>query len=216
MDETPSAPAEKSPQIKLTLPASEPIKNVFSRSASPSPTQKRKQLLPSTTNETRGSNLQTKCDTPLNVGSATGMYKQEKRKNKHNNDRTTDKFYRVLLAVSDNLPHSLLSVICPLCFIKCAFAPLIIAYCFTKYSWCSAHKNGCILMYISFVPHLKSSARCLCFAIMRIAEKIMTLLSLILLHSCALAYENNCAGKWECFLSAAAAMTNVLFFLVIR
>lgn len=72
MDETPLVPAEKSPQIKLTLPTTEPIKNLFSRSPSPSPTQKRKQLLPSTPNETKASNLQIKCDTQLNVSSATG------------------------------------------------------------------------------------------------------------------------------------------------
>lgn len=84
MDETPSLPAEKSPQIKLTLPTTEPIKNLFSRSPSPSPTQKRKQLLPpmtttttaaSPTNDPRKApNFLTKCDTPLNVGSATGTY----------------------------------------------------------------------------------------------------------------------------------------------
>lgn len=71
MDEASSVPAEKSPQIKLTLPTTEPIKNLFSRSPSPSPTQKRKQLLPQTTNE--APNFQTKCDTPsTNVSSATG------------------------------------------------------------------------------------------------------------------------------------------------
>lgn len=89
MDETPSSlpAAEKSPQIKLTMPtASEPIKNLVSRSLSPSPsssplpspspTHKRKQLLPSTTmtNDIKEINLQTKCDTSLNVGSATGKF----------------------------------------------------------------------------------------------------------------------------------------------
>lgn len=74
MDEKPSTPAEESPQIKLTLPATELIENVLSRS--PSPTQKRNQLLPTTTttktNE-KSTNLQTKCDTSLNIGSATGI-----------------------------------------------------------------------------------------------------------------------------------------------
>lgn len=74
MEKTPpTIPAEKSPQIKLTLPATEPIKNLFSRSPSSSPTQKRKQFLPPTTNETKAYNLHTKCDTALNVSSATGM-----------------------------------------------------------------------------------------------------------------------------------------------
>lgn len=81
---TPTASAEKSPQIKLTLPTSEPIKNLFCRTPSPSslpsPAQQRKQqpqqqqylqLSPNVTT-TKSENLKSKCDTSLNAGSATG------------------------------------------------------------------------------------------------------------------------------------------------
>lgn len=84
MDETPSTPpAKKSPQIKLTLPTAEPIKNLFSRSPSqsqsPSPSPSASpthKLLPSTksTNDIKTTNLQIKCDTLMNTGSATGKH----------------------------------------------------------------------------------------------------------------------------------------------
>lgn len=78
-DEATPESVDGSPQIKLTLPttvaaaATAPIKSLFSRSPSPSPTQKRKQLLPEPLDATKSKSLLNKCDTQTpNTGSATG------------------------------------------------------------------------------------------------------------------------------------------------
>lgn len=74
MDETTTS--EKSPQIKLTLPASEPIQSPTS--VTKSPTQNRKQqLLPQST---AMCNVKSKYDISLEIGSATGMNTINKRK----------------------------------------------------------------------------------------------------------------------------------------
>lgn len=69
MDETPSVSTEKSPQIKLTLPASDVIRNVRSSSPSPSPSErKQNQFFP----QNKLENTKSQCDISMSSGSATG------------------------------------------------------------------------------------------------------------------------------------------------
>lgn len=76
MDETTSS--DKSPQIKLTLPASEPIQSPFS--VTKSPTQNREQQLSPHSTATSAANVKSKCDNTLEIGSATGMNTKKKIK----------------------------------------------------------------------------------------------------------------------------------------